>query len=171
MGIKVSLCCLVEALEKFLVLLVLTCLLFEISPILLVEFTLIAVLANVLGLVTLSQLAIILVSLLEPSFLLEVYDLRVINTDGAPESFRTNHLIDQIHSLGRQLDPLGGLPLGLVGVEEANCMWVTIVEGTCRHQVVVSVTTTLKLSLRSNWDDLFVFETCPCHRLFILFLL
>jgi len=121
--------------------------------------------------VTFCQPIVVLVSFLQLSFLFQIYNFRVVDTDRAPESFRSYNFINEVHGLCWQLNALDGLPLALIGVKVANGMWVPAVEGASGHHVIVSTTLNLELSLFPNWNNFLVFETRSGHRSFVLFLL
>ena len=103
-GINISLSCLIEALKELLIYQVLPLLVIEIYLIILQVFTIAVRFARVFRLPLLRQISVVLVALFELSFLLQIDDLGVVDTDWTSKGLGADHLIYQVHCLGGQLD-------------------------------------------------------------------
>ena len=166
-SVQVGLRCLVQALEQSLINQVFASLLVQVGFIIVKERILVLFIC-LLALIALCQLPVVLVSLLQLTLLLDVDHFRVVDTDGTPQRLRPHDLINEVHGLRRQLDPLNGRPLADVGIDEANRMRVLVVEHTGWNHVKIttSLVNTFKLILGgfgANRNHVSVFETSAGH--------
>ena len=111
-----------------------------------------------------------MVSLFEFTLLLKIDNFRVIDTDWTSESFSSDDLVDQVHRLGWELNPLDCLHFRLIWVEEANRMWVLVIKsrGWDKFNCIISLAISIELCFGAHRDCTLLIETGPGHRALVL---
>ena len=172
-GIDVGLGCLVETFEQLFVDYILALLFIEVHFVFVVFVAFAFSLFSVFGGALVSQIGVVLVSLLQLFLLFEVDDLGVVDTDGASESLGAHHFVDQVHRLGRQLNPLDSLLQRQRLVDVADSVRIFVVKGSCRHHLhgLTIVQVSVECRLCAHCDRLILLKAGASHRPLCLLLL
>ena len=172
--VQVFLSRLVETFQQALVLQILPLLFVQIRFILftVVAVVILVVFAGVLRLLPICEVAIVLVSLFELSFLLEVDDFGVVDTDGAAQGLSPDDLVDQVHGLRGQLNALDCLLLAQIGVDESDGVRVLVFERCCWDHVEIATflhaLDLILLSFGAHRDHFLIFESGAGHCALVL---
>ena len=102
--------------------------------------------------------------------MLKIDNFRVVDTDWTSESLSSDDLVDEVHCLGWQLNPLDRLPLRLIWVKEANRMWVLVIKssGWDKFNCIISLAICIELCFGAHRDCALLIETGPGHRALVL---
>ena len=118
------------------------------------------------------QVGIVLVSFLQFALLLQIDNLRVVDTDGAFECLGSHNFVDEVHGLCRKLDALDRLLFGQIWVKETNSVRIFVRESACGHHINgIACRAVLKLSFGADRYLISLVESRTSHRSLRLLLL